>query len=1100
MNSKLEATLKLLERNNPPLTSLDLGYNWRITSESAHLLSEALIQNSSLTSLNLRGNNFNPFKRVRPLDVRPLRKALIQNSSLTSLNLGGNNISSRGILLLSEALIQNSYLTSLNLRGNNINSEGILHLSKALIQNSYLTSLNLRGNNINSEGILHLSKALIQNSYLTSLNLRGNNINSEGILHLSEALIQNSSLTSLNLKHNNINSEDTLHLSEALIQNLFLTSLNLRSNNIGPVGYLWKALIQNHTLTFLDLENNLIDFVGARYLSKALEQNHSLTILNLNMNNIGSKVHPLSEALMRNNDDFIGARYLSDALIQNQTLTILNLNTNDIASNGARCLSKALMQNHSLTSLDLGNNLIDFIGAAYLSEALMRNHSLTTLNLNSNSIGSKGACSLSKALMQNYSITSLNLGNNHINKSKKQLAAIRKNLSQNAVIHSMMSHPADLAEEQKNQAKITLNTLGLGAIYLSNEPLAPKIRPFFHSLLTNLTRNSHHKPYTVMILPFSYAREINLLRIFSPIDSSDDTLWLSKEGFCFSLVELIDDKVMENPYICPEWNVFFDRKVKIKSDQNWIGRLSYVVESLIETLGFLPHLSFQYSGLNSKDLRDLLTYLATDPPIEHLDLSHNPIMLKKWNRPKTQKMISPNSVFNHLRQLTGNTQLRHLDLSHTQITLDQQDYPKLLPIFNEQPNLVVDLSGNYVSSYMRWKLNGEKEKTSKVLCRFFQGLPPENERSMNDPFNNFFRDLRFERTEPFGNGFFQAIAFCLRQDEKVLKKSFKAFVLEHVSKWQNDLGRACSVENYLRQLKDDELPLPHTLTLMSHFLDAPLVILSSESAPMILNENEDPSGNPLFLYQDEEQRHHALTYEEDFDAKDLLTRLVTIIQNGVSVFYDRWRTQSEYLELHHGFWSERKPLASIFSVLPKHEGLTLNDHTQRHVALCCQRSITGGHTWLIIEGMHHFGQAFFLCADLTTNDNRTTQINIHAEFCPHRFKEGLLKGTIIARVYPDQPKEKIKALRRRVEEEHERNHYRYGSTGASNLITSNQQVRAQLLSEEEQRAKVLNCMQWAIELLVDHDIIDQKEASALSGNVMRYWPINVKENTACCVM
>ncbi len=971
-------------------------------------------------------------------------------------------------------------LTSLDLQQLKINSEGTRRLSEALAQNSTLRLLYLQQNKINSEGALRLSEALTQNSTLRFLNLRQNKINSEGTRHLSENLVQNSTLISLNLCENNIGSKGAYSLSRALRQNSTLTKLDLGNNNIGYKGAysLSRALRQNSTLTDLDLGNNNIGFKGAYSLSRALLQNSTLKYLTLSYNEINSDV----------------VRYLSEALMQNNTLISLYLDNNNIGSKGARYLSEALMQGNTLISLYLWGNNIDSKGARYLSKALMQNNTLISLSLWGNNIGPEGARYLSETLVQNHHLSYLSLGYNWIDQSNKKLAFIKEKLSQNQVVRDMMKYKY-LTQKQRKQVKRTLNTLGLRAIHLSDEPLTPKMLPFFHTLFTDLTRASRHKPYTAMILPFSYAREIDLLRIFISINSPDDILWLSKEGFCFSLVKLIDHKVMDRPYVCPEWNIFFDPESEIEPDRNWINRLSYAVEILIETLGFLPHLSFQYSGLNSKDLRDLLTFLATDPPIEHLDLSHNPIMLKKWNRPKTQKVIRQNTAFNHLRQLTGNTQLRHLDLSHTQITLDQKDYPQLLPIFDEQPNLVIDFSGNYVSNYIRWKDNNDKEKTSKALCRFFQGLPPEDGSLRNDPLNNFFKDLCFERTEPFENGFFQAMAFCLRQDENELKTLFKAFVLEHASIWQNDLASERSVEDYLRQLEDDELPLPHTLTLMSRFLDAPLVILSSESTPVISNEYEDLSGNPLFLYQDEEQHYHALTYEEDFNAKNLLSNVVSAEQLGVSALYDKRRTQSEYLELNHGFWSERKPLLSVFSVLPKHQGLTLNDHTQRHVALCCLNTATGKHTWVIIEGMHHFGQAFFLCAELSTNDNRTTQINIHAEFCPHRFKEGLLKGKIIARVYPGQPKERIKALLRRVEEEHEHNPYRYGSTGGNRLITSNPPI-----NEEEQRAKTVNCMKWAIELLLDYDIIDQEEAGKLRGNVLRYWPINARENTPCCVM
>ncbi len=343
------------------------------------------------------------------------------------------------------------------------------------------------------------------------------------------------------------------------------------------------------------------EYMNEKLIKRLKAKDPSLTSLDLTMSYIGDK----------------GVRVLGEGLTQNNTLTSLKLNWNKIGDEGARVLCEVLMQNNTLTSLALWMNGIGDEGARVLSRAII-NHALIRLDLSDNMIGKRG---------------------------KKSLATIAGKLCENIVIHYMMGHLSYLKYGEITHAKEALDALGLGATRLPDEPLPSEKHPFFHTLLTDLTQASSQNAYTSIVLPFSYAMEIDLLRLFFLVSSSDDTLWLSKEGFYFSLTGNIDHKTMERPYLCPERNIFFDPESEIEPDQDWVNRLSYALESLIERLGFLPHLSFQYSGLKSNDLRDLLTYLATDPPIEHLDLSHNPIMLKEWNKSKTQKVITRNSVF-----------------------------------------------------------------------------------------------------------------------------------------------------------------------------------------------------------------------------------------------------------------------------------------------------------------------------------------------------------------------------------------------------------------------------------------------------------------------
>ena len=130
--------------------------------------------------------------------VVSLSKALSVNSSLTHLDLSGNNIHGSEAASLSQVFVVNS-LTSLDLSRNTVGDSGAASLSQALAVNSSLTNLDLSQNSIGVSGAVSLSRALAVNSSLTNVNLRANSIGDSGAASLSQALAVNSSLTNLGL-------------------------------------------------------------------------------------------------------------------------------------------------------------------------------------------------------------------------------------------------------------------------------------------------------------------------------------------------------------------------------------------------------------------------------------------------------------------------------------------------------------------------------------------------------------------------------------------------------------------------------------------------------------------------------------------------------------------------------------------------------------------------------------------------------------------------------------------------------------------------------------------------------------------------------------
>ncbi|KAL9965559.1 hypothetical protein ACROYT_G029373 [Oculina patagonica] len=161
-----------------------------------------------------------------------LAEALQRNTSLTVLDLSGNNIGDHGATALAEALQRNTSLTVLYLLMNKIGDHGATGLAEALQRNTSLTVLDLSGNNIGDHGAAGLAEALQTNISLTELGLSDNNIGDHGATGLAEALQNNTSLTVLNLSCSNIGDEGATALAGALRENKVLRRLHLFNNHI----------------------------------------------------------------------------------------------------------------------------------------------------------------------------------------------------------------------------------------------------------------------------------------------------------------------------------------------------------------------------------------------------------------------------------------------------------------------------------------------------------------------------------------------------------------------------------------------------------------------------------------------------------------------------------------------------------------------------------------------------------------------------------------------------------------------------------------------------------------------------------------------------
>lgn len=328
-----------------------------------------------------------------------LSESLKTNTTLTNLNLKGNEIDCLGAHYLSECLKTNATLTTLNLSGNRLSSFGTKCLSLALRTNGTLTSLDVSDTSIDAQA---LCEALKVNATLTSLDLTSNGFGDSGAQAVSDVLQGNATLMKLRLTQTRIGAKGTQYICEALARNDTLTSLDFSFNKIGGAGALFfsEALQNNNALNELNLKFTEVDERGAICLFDALK--HNTTLSTLDLTGLCAVFYPSKGSI------YLPFRQLSDTLKVNATLTCLRLGQNDMRSPDVQVFFTALMDNKTLKELDLDGVRSRF--KVPPPEFLASNTALTYLNLSSSLCDDASALtSFFKALTVNSTLTRLKL-------------------------------------------------------------------------------------------------------------------------------------------------------------------------------------------------------------------------------------------------------------------------------------------------------------------------------------------------------------------------------------------------------------------------------------------------------------------------------------------------------------------------------------------------------------------------------------------------------------------------------------------------------------------------------------------------------------------
>lgn len=228
-------------------------------------------------------------------DVLPLAQQLLNMSSLTALNLRGNN---RGDTTLLRSICQIRSLVTLEVHNYVLNDERCAAIAEglhgALAQS--LKALTVAFNLVPASGAMLIVDAAPP--MLTTLNLNINPLRDEGILYIAKFLRTNKTLTHLEVARTYHSYNALLALTDVLCtENTTLSYLCVAWDELNIDGCrLYERLMLNSRLKVLDLKFQRFDDTTLSEMIPVFERNQNVTGLHVgwnesNPNKISQELH-----------------------------------------------------------------------------------------------------------------------------------------------------------------------------------------------------------------------------------------------------------------------------------------------------------------------------------------------------------------------------------------------------------------------------------------------------------------------------------------------------------------------------------------------------------------------------------------------------------------------------------------------------------------------------------------------------------------------------------------------------------------------------------------------------------------------------------------
>lgn len=382
-----------------PLDILDLSNN-TISKDKLKILSLLLSdEKCTLTKLNLRNNLIGDDGCVT------LSEGILKNNSLISLNLSSNNILNKGAIEIAKSIRSengNKTIKKINLSQNEIENSGLIEFCFYLKNEAKdrFTKINFSNNNLSDRSIIEFGAFLKKHQFITNLCL-SNKITNENKNIFFSSCKDLEQLKKIDLESLDISESNSKYLNQILLNNKNIKNIKIINNKLlGASGMINISSGIEHNLKLIKIDLTSCDICddGAISLSNSLFKNLEIKEIILEDNKIGEK----------------GTKAISDKLLGKTSLQILNLSHNMINSKCGFYIGQGLIDSQGIQHLLLGYNQIEDEGCEFISKGVEKNNSLIELNLENNNISNKGINSISKYLKKNENLMNLNLSGNKI--------------------------------------------------------------------------------------------------------------------------------------------------------------------------------------------------------------------------------------------------------------------------------------------------------------------------------------------------------------------------------------------------------------------------------------------------------------------------------------------------------------------------------------------------------------------------------------------------------------------------------------------------------------------------------------------------------------
>lgn len=238
-----------LQDEESQIQNLNLNIR-RLNVDMIHALSEALMKNNDIETINLTSALFHDHER----SLTPFMEVLRRHPSLRAIHLSYNRL--RHIHAIEQPLRSNTQLRELYLDYNRLNCDTAVSLANVLRHNTKLTVLQLNSNRIGDVGGEAIALSLKENSTLQFLGMRSNQLGKRTAKAMISTLKVNTSLTSLQIDKNP-DLDDKVPLLTYIVQSNLAGRYLLGQKHEVPHS-LWPSLFSQleHDMLFFFLTEN----------------------------------------------------------------------------------------------------------------------------------------------------------------------------------------------------------------------------------------------------------------------------------------------------------------------------------------------------------------------------------------------------------------------------------------------------------------------------------------------------------------------------------------------------------------------------------------------------------------------------------------------------------------------------------------------------------------------------------------------------------------------------------------------------------------------------------------------------------------------------